>query len=76
MTALRQTLLDWRERDQDLRRNSQDYHAWHEFDLASTAWLKAEIAARGWPDQVGEDGAASAFLIAQHSPDLEFQKVC
>ena len=76
MTALRETLLEWRERDQDLRRNSQDYSAWLEFDLAATAWLKLQIAARGWPDQVGDDGAAAAWLIAQHSPDLEFQKTC
>ena len=76
MTALRETLLEWRRRDQDLRQNSQDYRAWLEIDSAATAWLKAEIAARGWPDQVGEDAAAAAFLIAQHSPDLEFQKVC
>lgn len=76
MNSLRETLLEWRERDQDLRRNSQDYHAWHEFDLAATAWLKLQIAARGWPDQVGGDGAAAAWLIAQHSPDLEFQKLC
>lgn len=76
MNSLRQSLLEWRERDQHMRRDSRDYHAWHEFDSAATAWLKAEIAARGWPDQVGDDGAAAAFLIAQHSPDLEFQKTC
>lgn len=70
------TLLEWRRRDQDLRQNSRDYAAWLEFDSAATAWLKAEIAARGWPVEVGDDGAASAWLIAQHSPDLEFQKVC
>ncbi len=76
MTSLRDTLLEWRERDQDLRRNSQDYAAWLEFDLSATAWLKAEIVARGWPVGVGEDGAGAAWLIAQHSPDLEFQKLC
>lgn len=76
MTALRETLLEWRRRDQDLRQNSQDYKAWLEFDLAATAWLKSEIAARGWPVEVGEDGAGAAWLIAQHSPDLEFQKAC
>ena len=76
MSALIETLLEWRRRDQDLRQNSQDYRAWLEFDSAATAWLKAEIAARGWPVQVGDDGAAAAWLIAQHSPDLEFQKAC
>ena len=76
MSALIETLLEWRRRDQDLRQNSQDYRAWLEFDSAATAWLKAEIAARGWPVQVGEDAAGAAFLIAQHSPDLEFQKAC
>ena len=76
MTALRELLLGWRRRDQDLRQNSQDYAAWLEFDLAATAWLKVEIEARGWPVNVGEDGAGAAWLIAQHSPDLEFQKVC
>ena len=76
MNSLHQILLEWRERDQEMRRNSQDYRAWHEFDSAATAWLKAEIAARGWPQQVGDDGAAAAWLIAQHSPDLEFQKAC
>ena len=76
MTALRESLLEWRRRDQNLRQNSQDYAAWHEFDLAATAWLKSEIAARGWPVEVAEDGAGAAWLIAQHSPDLEFQKAC
>ena len=76
MSALIETLLEWRRRDQDLRQNSPDYRAWLEFDSAATAWLKAEIAARGWPVQVGDDGAAAAWLIAQHSPDLEFQKAC
>ena len=76
MSALRETLLEWRRRDQDLRQNSKDYAAWQEFDSAATAWLKAEIIARGWPVDIGEDGAAAAWLIAQHSPDLEFQKTC
>jgi hypothetical protein len=52
VTSLTETLLEWRKRDQDLRQNSKDYKA----------WLKAEIAARGWPVNVGEDAAAAAWL--------------
>ncbi len=45
-------------------------------DSANTNWLEQVIAERGWPGHsvVGEDAAHSAYLIAQHSPDPEFQK--
>lgn len=45
-------------------------------DTANTAWLKAVVAARGWPGRslVGADGADAAFLLAQHADrDTAFQ---
>jgi hypothetical protein len=41
-------------------------------------WLKKVIKEYGWPssDIVGTYGEQAAWLIAQHSPDLEFQKTC
>ncbi len=46
-------------------------------DSARTARLQEIVATvNGWPGAslVGEDGAAAAFLILQHSPSHEFQK--
>jgi hypothetical protein len=45
-------------------------------DKPIQARLKAIVDARGWPTRrlVGDDGSHAAWLIAQHSPDLAFQK--
>lgn len=46
-------------------------------DFTRTSRLQEIIAEHGWPttDLVGEDGAAAAWLVAQHSDfDLEFQQ--
>jgi hypothetical protein len=49
-----------------------------EIDVQNTIWLEKIIKQYGLPRHslVGEDGANAIFLIAQHSPDLEFQKKC
>lgn len=52
---------------------------WERVDTDNTAFLKAVIAEYGWPgrDMVGEDGAISAWLFAQHADrDPEFQRGC
>ena len=45
-------------------------------DSNSTTRLKKIVRRFGWPgpELVGADGAEAAFLILQHSPDLDFQK--
>ena len=64
------------ETDSQLRTGPVDAAAWLAFDLESTALLQEIIAAHGWPSRslVGEDGATAAWLLAQHSPDLAFQR--
>lgn len=45
-------------------------------DSANTAWLRDAVERRGWPGRssVGDDGAAAAFLLVQHSDrDTAFQ---
>lgn len=45
-------------------------------DRDNTTWLKAEIAAHGWPsrERVGESASNAAFLIVQHAThDPAFQ---
>lgn len=44
----------------------------------NTFWLKGLIKKIGWPslEIVGETGERYAWLIAQHSSDLNFQKYC
>lgn len=40
-------------------------------DHANTAWLKATVAARGWPTigSVGKEAAHNAWLLVQHADD-------
>lgn len=73
---LRARLMARMETDSQLRTGPVDAAAWLAFDLESTALLQEIIAAHGWPSRslVGEDGATAAWLLAQHSPDLAFQK--
>nr|WP_156952926.1 DUF6624 domain-containing protein [Deinococcus frigens] len=62
--------------DRQLRTGPLDAAAWLAFDTGSTALLRDSLAAHGWPSclLVGEDGATAAWLLAQHSPDLAFQR--
>ncbi len=45
-------------------------------DQENSTWLEAVVRDRGWPGHslVGEDGAVAAFLLAQHTPDLDRQR--
>ena len=42
---------------------------WHRIDEDNTRWLGELLTVRGWPGRtlVGEDGAAAAWLLAQHA---------
>jgi hypothetical protein len=42
---------------------------WQRIDEDNTRWLGELLSARGWPGRtlVGEDGAAAAWLLAQHA---------
>jgi hypothetical protein len=45
-------------------------------DTGNTARLKAIVKRYGWPgpELVGADGAAAAFTLVQHSPDVAFEQ--
>ncbi len=57
--------------------DSPEAARWSELDDRHAARMKEIIAVHGWPGQslVGEDGAAAAWLLVQHS-DLEFMRQC
>lgn len=82
--ALHDELRRMMELDQDLieRKQSSDSPALaKELDRqirADTARLKAIVAAKGWPGKslVGHYGTIAAWLIIQHSEDVEFQERC
>jgi hypothetical protein len=42
---------------------------WERIDQDNTRWLAGILATRGWPGRMlaGEDGAAAAWLLAQHA---------
>ena len=44
----------------------------------NTEWLKRVVDEHGWPGRrlAGVDGADAAWLIVQHSGDLDFQRKC
>jgi len=49
-----------------------------EIYFENSFWLKEIIEKYGWPSEelVGTKGEFSAWLIAQHSPDVIFQEKC
>lgn len=82
--ALRHELLQMMENDQELGARSfpggepERDREMAALDDIHTARLKQIVATVGWPDarHVGEDGAMAAWLIAQHTSDLEFLERC
>lgn len=78
---LRRELLARRDEDQRIRAllRPQGQHAarvpeevaaqWRRIDEDNTRWLGEVLGARGWPGRTltGEDGAAAAWLLAQHA---------
>ncbi|CAM3794605.1 hypothetical protein DESA109040_21650 [Deinococcus saxicola] len=74
--GLRRWLTVRMEADTRMRRGPVNAAAWLAFDTESTELLRKIVAAYGWPSRslVGEDGATAAWLLAQHSPDLGFQR--
>ena len=76
--ALRTELLRRVAIDQAARK-AMDLDGMREADAENLPWLKAVIAARGWPGSslVGSDGAHAAWLLAQHADnDPAFQRRC
>ena len=64
-----------------IKRFKKDQKALNEYYRLSednSKWLKAIIDKCSWPsaDVVGEEGEHAAWLIAQHSKDIEFQERC
>ena len=81
---LRRELLARRDEDQRIRTlvsPPRGQHAvrlpnevaaeWRRIDRDNTRWLGEILSARGWPGRTlaGEDGAAAAWLLAQHADD-------
>jgi hypothetical protein len=68
--------------DQALRRLSPDEPGlWARIeavDADNQRWLRQVVDERGWPGRglVGAEGANSAWLLAQHAPDQDFQARC
>lgn len=83
--SLREELLARMEKEQNLRKALIDHPddiqlmmRMIEADAQNTMWLDQVIEQHGWPaiSLVGEDGAQAAWLMAQHSPSIVFQKKC
>ena len=75
--ALRSMLLVM-EKDDEAARASNDAQAIEASDERTTTAIKEVIAKHGWPGKslVGKDGAHAAWLVVQHSHDVEFQRAC
>jgi hypothetical protein len=85
--ALRKELLAMKDVDQAARqamikaglKDQPALEKLEQVDTANTRRMKEIVSANGWPglSQVGEDGAAAAWLLVQHADkDLPFQKLC
>ncbi|WP_157762623.1 DUF6624 domain-containing protein [Nocardia yamanashiensis] len=69
-------------RDQEVRRmgnppSKVEIETMRAVDADNVSWFRGVVAEYGWPgaDQVGREGARSAWLIVQHGP-LDLQKQC
>ncbi|MDB5963346.1 MAG: hypothetical protein JWP59_4640 [Massilia sp.] len=76
---LRQELLAMQVVDQEVRSDlaKPDYKRWTEVHASNQRRLKEIVQQFGWPTvaMVGQDGAAAAWLLAQHSDsDPAFQR--
>lgn len=64
--------------DADLKIRQTISEETEKIDAEHTQRLKEIVTQYGWPDHsiVGKQGAHAAWLLAQHSEDLNFQKQC
>jgi hypothetical protein len=60
------------------RKNQELFEKMKQLDETHIARMKEIIGQYGWPgyDLVGQDGSQAAWVLVQHSGDLEFQKRC
>ena len=60
------------------RKNQELFEKMKQLDETHTARMKEIIGQYGWPgyNLVGQDGSQAAWVLVQHSGDLEFQKRC
>lgn len=72
-------IIEMAEKDQEMRRRGVETGERDEgLDRSNTERMKAIIEQVGWPT-ISKAGAAAshkAWLLVQHSPDVEFQKRC
>ena len=63
--------------DQKLSKN-KEFEKLEKVYKENSEWLKEVIEKNGWPrkEKVSDYGELCAWLIAQHSPDINFQKDC
>lgn len=78
--SYRTAILRYAERDQAMR---QQYLAgggvWDaSLDAELTEFLRTIVAAIGWPTirMVGKEASTAAWLLLQHSPDIDFMEHC
>ena len=74
---VRTVLLSMEKADQEARA-TDDAQLIERVDTKTTEVMKAIVAKHGWPGTslVGKTGAHAAWLLVQHSRDLEFQQQC
>ncbi len=67
---------DRAEEDQRLRKSKSEWGKVSEYDKKSTKFLENLILELGFPSisKVGKKASRNAWLLAQHSPSLDFQK--
>ncbi len=78
--SYRTAILRYAQRDQAMRQQYlADGGVWDaSLDAESTEFLRTIVAAIGWPTirMVGKEASAAAWLLLQHSPDIDFMEHC
>ena len=73
LEEIREQLAERLERDQEVREPPLDAEKMNTVDTDNTAYLRELVQQVGWidPERFGEDAANAAFLIVQHSGDMQ-----
>lgn len=78
IAAVRQSLAQRQVEDQAVRIDPRRRSEMAKVDADNTAYLRAQVAAIGWIDvaRFGVEASNTAFLLVQHSGDLQFMQAC
>jgi len=72
-------IIDMAKKDREMRlQYSETGKLDEQLDKSNTEKLKEIVSQIGWPtiSKVGVDASYEAWLLIQHSPDIDFQKQC